>query len=304
MRIIRKSTPVIIIIAICGLLFLGYGYTRVILKSFIYNVSKRDFGATVSIKHIELGFPLSLRLKDVAVNDTIKAASIVIYPKPAALLLNKRFLFSKVKINDLVVRIVRQKDSLSFFEGVAEDRKDKKISQLPNFHFSKIDINNATLIYEDREKSLEFVDIKGTIERPGFYFSRKNIYQFSFAGFLKNKDSDFLSPVRIKGKGGSDGAVNADLRLKDILISSLSNFYLGQFDIIEGETADLKSEININGNNLIAKCGLQMKKEDKSTPFLASFVLLFNLKSKILKIKNLHGNFLNSKFMVDVAQSG
>ena len=67
---------------------------------------------------------------------------------------------------------------------------------------------------------------------------------------------------------------------------------------IKGEMLELDSDIQLRGETLKAKCGLQIKdglknKDTKkeNTSFVASFVILFDLKSKITKIKDLQSNF-------------
>ena len=97
-----------------------------------------------------------------------------------------------------------------------------------------------------------------------------------------------------------DKTVDARLQLKDVMINSLKPSYLKKFEGIKGDMADLRSDLQLKGNNLTARCGLQIRHaaalkdaEEDNVPFVASFILLFNLESKILKIKNLQGDFLS-----------
>ena len=73
------------------------------------------------------------------------------------------------------------------------------------------------MIYEkEKENILEFIGLKGVLERPGFYFSKNNDIRFAATGFLKNRDSDFLSPLKINGYMESDEVMKVKVGTADI----------------------------------------------------------------------------------------
>lgn len=301
---LKKSVPIVIVLLISGLVFLGYSYVARNLKSFISGFTEENFGSQISISRISLRLPLCLELKNVKLGNSVDISSVRIYPSPASFLAGNRFIVSKVKIIDPVVRIknggsiLKQKERRIFSKNLAA-----------TFFFSTIDIQNGTLVYErGKEDMLEFVRIKGTLESPGIYFSKGSNIRFVAKGFLKNKDSDFLSPLRISGHVEPDNVAKARLQASDIKLDTLGSIYTRYLSRrIKDGRVNLESDIQISKNNLIAECSLEGEdivvkettEQEINAPFVANFILLINFKGNLVKIKRLHGNFL--KLILDLS---
>jgi len=308
MEIFKKGMPILIILLISGAVFFGYRHAATALGSYISDFSEEKFNAKVSIGCAGLGLPLCLELKDVEINESINIRSVRIYPNPLPFLLKNRIILSTVKIVEPVVRIKKGKGRKIAIPDFLKKEKDTAAlkTPAPNFYFSKIYIQNGTLIYEkEKETALEFVGLKGVIERPGFYFSKNNGIRFAVAGFLKNRDSDFLSPLKINGYMESDDVMKARVQCSDIKINTSGPIYKKYLSgIVEKGRVDFKSDVRVTKTNMIAECSVEgedvvlRKDVDQKidTPLVANFIVLIGFRNKVVKVKNLQGNFLNLIF--------
>ncbi|MBU1061784.1 MAG: hypothetical protein KJ952_03570 [Candidatus Omnitrophica bacterium] len=320
---IGKTTSIIGIFFIFVLVFFGYTYATKNLKVVLSNFLKKKFNTEFSIGYVRIGFPFCLELKDVTISHSVDIRSVCIYPNPAPFLLKDRPLISFVKIIDPVVRIKRGEGIKPDIAGFLNEKGDIVLSKVPlsSFYFSKIQIQNGTLIYDGGDKgSLEFVKIKGTLEGPRFCLSKDNVFRFIAKGSLKNKDTGFLSPLILNGYIESSDSISARIQANDIELDTLSHIYTEYLHrtVSEKGRISFDSDIKISGGNLIAKCFLEGKDvilrealdKKNNTPLVASFILLVNLRNNLVKIQNLRGNFLDlifdnrKNFVVGVAQSG
>ena len=301
--IFKKITSVFIIALVCFSLFFGYHYAAKNLTSFISAFLNENFDTKISIKKAGVGFPLCLELKDVKIGEAINIKSVQVYPDPRSFLLKNRAIVSTVKIVNPVVEIKKERAASSYIPDFLNrrEKKDSSVISEPGFYFSKIQIENGSLIYKAGEDIIEFVDIKGNIENPGIFFSRENPCQFTATGFLKNKDSAFLSPLRIDGFVEASSAIKARIELSGIRLDGLGPLY-GKYlsQLIEEASFDFKSDIQFSKKNLLARCFLEgkdivLKKGEGQRldrAIEASFILLVNFRNNLVKVKNLQGNFL------------
>lgn len=301
----KKSIAFIVVIFISASLFFGYNYVINKLERSFSRFAEENLGVTLSIGYILVRFPLCLELRDIKIDDTIEVPKVRVYPNPAPFLLKDIFTVSQVKIIDPVVRI--KKGARVAFSPPRFLNKEAKgaLSGFPaaNFYFSKISIQNGTLIYEgSKGPDIELVRIKGGIERPRLHFGKEGIFHFTAVGFLKNKSSEFLSPLRLSGYMGYNNVIRAEFKANDIKIEALGpiySLYLSEF--MEDGRIDFGSDIQVSGTHLLARCSLEGEdialrkgaEQKVDAPFMANFILLFNFKSGIVKVKNLQGNFFN-----------
>ena len=305
--IFKKIASVFIIALVCSSFFFGYHYITKNLTSFINTFLNKNLDAKISIKKAGVGFPLCLELKDVEIGEAINIKSVKVYPDPRGFLLKNRAIVSTIKIVNPVIEIKKEKGFRSYIPDFLNRREKKYTSGIsePKFYFSKIRIQNGSLIYKVGEDIIEFVDIKGNIENPGIFFSREGPCQFAATGFLKNKDSGFLSPLRMDGFIEADSAVKARIELSGIRLDGLGPLY-GKYlsQLIEEASFDFKSDIQISEKNLLARCFLEgedivLKKDEGQrldTAVEASFILLVNFRNNLVKVKNLQGNLLRVIF--------
>ena len=303
----KKIAAVFIIALVCFLLFFWYHYATKNLTSFIDTFLNENLDIKISIKKAGIGFPLCLELKDVEIGEAINIKSVQVYPDPTGFLLKNRAIVSTVKIVNPVVEIKKERALRSYIPDFLNKRekKDSSVISEPVFYFSKIRIQNGSLIYEAGEDIIEFVNIKGNIKNPGIFFSREGPCQFTATGFLKNKDSGFLSPLRMDGFIEADSAVKARIELSGIRLDGLGPLY-GKYlsQLIEEASFDFKSDIQISEKNLLARCFLEgedivLKKDEGQrldTAVEASFILLVNFRNNLVKVKNLQGNLLRVIF--------
>lgn len=301
----RRNTFVILIFLISSTLFLGYRYTTKNLKSLLPIFLKENFNTQLSIGRVGFGFPLCLELKDVKIQDAIDIETVQIYPSPLSFLLKKGLIISTIKIVNPVVRIEKMTAGQFVVPDFLKEKEREKESSLPvsGFYFSKIRVHNGTLIYDEGKDSMQkFVGIKGVLESPMFHLPKKDTtLRFKAVGFLKNKGSDFLSPLRIDGRIESGNVLKARFQASDIKIDTLGPIYAKYLsNIVKEARINFDTDIQISKTNLVAKClfkgedillkeGLDQKID---APLVADFILLFNFKSKMLKLKNLRSNFL------------
>ena len=305
---LKKAIPIITILLISGFVFFGYNYTIDNLKAHLSCLLEANFDVKPSIGFVGLRLPLSLELKDVRIGDSVSVGSVRIYPNPASFLLKNKLIVSTVKIIDPVVKIKIGEDRKIISPNFLKKREKKVSSETaaPNFYTSKMHIENGTLIYnEGKEGMLEFVKIKANIEGPGIYFSKGNSFRFAIKGFLKDKDADFLTPLKTDGILEVSDVIKLKLQATDISVDTLGPIYSKYLSsVVEKGKLDFKSDVQISEANLIAKCFLEgedivfKKDPDKKidTPFVATFYLLINFENRIVKIKNLQGNFLKLIF--------
>lgn len=305
---LKKAISIIIIILVSVSVFFGYTYATKNLRSFVSRFSEENFGVQLSIGHVGLRLPLCLELKDVKIDDSIDIGSVRIYPSPASFLVKRGLIISKVKIIDPSVKI-KKGDRKEFIIADFLKKKERQASSkipAPDFYFSKIQIRDGTLIYEaGKENMLEFVKLKVRIESSGVYLSRDSNLHFAAKGFLKNKDSGFLSPLSVNGYIQPGNITKARLRASDIKVDTLPSIYAKYLrGVIKEGRINLTSDIQISRNNLIAECYLEGEnliltkdlEQRIDAPFIASFILLINFKSSLVKIKRLRGNFLKLIF--------
>ncbi len=305
--IFKKIAAVFITTLACFSLFFGYRYVTKNLTSFISTFLNKNLDTKILIKKAGIGFPLCLELKGVEIGEAINIKSVQVYPDPRGFLLKNRAIVSTVKIVNPVLEIKKERKPRSCIPDFLNRREKKYASGIsePKFYFSKIRIQNGSLIYETGEDIIEFVDIKGNIENPGIFFSREGPCQFAATGFLKNKDSGFLSPLRMDGFVEAGSAIKARVELSGIGLDRLGPLhgkYLSQ--LIEEASFDFKSDIQISKKNLLARCFLEgedivLKKGEGQrldTAIEASFILLVNFRNNLVKVKNLQGNLLKVIF--------
>ena len=303
--IFRKIILALIALSIIVLLFFGYTHATKNLSAFVTRFLGERLGAKISVGHVRIGFPLCVELKDVKIDDCVDIEKAQVYPNLAALFFNNKTLVLAVKIVNPVVKLGKEKKKKFLVADFLNKNKGASKKFGTNFCVSSIDIKNGTLIYDGEKDALEIVNIQGSIRNPGIFFADNNICQFIVAGFLKNRDSDFLSPLKIEGLVGTDSAVKARLQASDVKPESFGLVYAKYLSqVIEGGRVDLKSDIQMSGGKLVAKCflkgeyvllGREQGQEPKESLEL-SFVLLANFKNKLVKIKNLQSNFFELIF--------
>ncbi|MBU4422120.1 hypothetical protein KKB41_04190 [Patescibacteria group bacterium] len=298
----RKIIPILLIGLIAWAGFFGYNYATGRLERFISKFSQENFDANISVGSVGIGLPFCLELKDVRIDDSISVKKVCIYPNPTSFLLKGKLIVSSVKIIDPFVRIKQKSAKSPMIPDFLKKKEKSSGSHALGFYFSDIRVKNGALIYDRESKGiLEFVKINGKIKGSAGCFSKDNVFEFAGIGFLKNKDSDFLSPLKIDGFFGSDGIVKTKLQAFDLKLEtfgSISGRYLSR--LVKEGRVDLKSDVEISKKRMVARCliegdsiVLKKKPEEKiDTPIVASFILLVNFKSKLVKIKNLEGNFL------------
>lgn len=306
-RFIGKAI-IITSLLICAVVFLGYKYAMRNLRSFVSSFSKESFDAEVSIDHIGFGFPLFLELRNVEIGDSFEVRSVQVYPNPASFLLRDKVIVSVVRLVDPVLRIKAEKDRQPGIPDFLKRKTARETStssspSLPRFYFSRVEVQNGILMYDGNEgSSLEFVKLGGVAESPGLYFSKDSAFQFFLTGFFKNKKSDFLSPLEVKGRVAADNTVKARLRLSDVKLKGLEPLYSRYLSHVAEEGAiDLKSNIRISKRDLMADCALKGKDivlkeglaQNIDVPLVAGFILFFNFRNRVVKLKNIRGNFLN-----------
>ncbi|MFH1854483.1 MAG: hypothetical protein ABH815_04130 [Candidatus Omnitrophota bacterium] len=298
----KRSAFIIIIFCISGLIFLGYRSLIGNIKSRLLELSKKAFNSDISVGQARLRFPVCLELKDIKIDDAISISSVRIYPSPTSFFIKNKLIISKISVTDPFISIKKEdakKWGTPEFLSVNKERV-KQGPLVPDFLLSKIYIHNGVVSYDKGGNSeLEFVDINGEIETPGLYSSKDRVFDFFLLGFLKNRETDFLSPLKLSGRAGPDSMIKANLRIDDIKIKTLGmvhDKYLSR--VMREGRLDLNSVIELSESNLLARCLLEAEDvvlkndSDRKTepPFLASFILLFNFKNKLVKLKSIQGN--------------
>jgi len=289
------------------LIFLGYTYTAGNLKSFVAKELEKSFGAKLSIAHMRMSFPLCLQLKGVKINDTITIAKVYIYPSPASAFLKKTFIFSNIKILEPVIRM--KKGHYESFAGFAQFKNDtinpSSKSSKAVFLVSGIDVENAAIIYEDEKGAvIELVKINVNLKSPYAYLMPGRLLNFNASGFIKNQDSNMLSPVYLTGRIKRDYTVKAKLKAQDVGLAVLGPVYEKYLkQTVEKGSLDFTGRIFVSKNDLKADCFCSINdiilKEDVSKlsmPIIASFILGFDFKDKAIKINNLQTNLFKVLF--------
>ncbi len=300
----KRFLLITVILLIAGLAFFGYNYAGTHLESIASKFLADNFKIKISIGHVGIRLPLCLELKDVEIDDLVDIKSVRIYPSPTSFLLKDKAVFSSAKILGPVVRIKKGDIKDLGIAGFLKANKKQLVSadsKAPKFYLSRIRIEKGTVIYGEGKDALEFVNIKGNIRTTGSSLLKDGISQFAVAGFLKNKDSDFLSPLKIDGFLEPDGIIKARLEASDLNMNSLGavyNKYLSS--LLESAKIGFKSDIEISKKRMIAKCVVKgedivlknRSKQEIEAPMVASFTLLVNFRNNLVKIKRLRGNFL------------
>ncbi|MEK6732780.1 MAG: hypothetical protein AABY55_04055 [Candidatus Omnitrophota bacterium] len=303
----KKTLYIAAIFIIIGLTFLGYTYTAWNLKSFVAKELEKSFGAKLSIAHMRMSFPLCLQLKGVKISDTISIAKVHIYPSPASAFLKKTFIFSSIKVLEPVIRI--KKGHYQSFAGFAQFKNDainpSSKSSKTVFFVSRIDVENATVIYEDEAGAvIELVKINANLKSPYAYLMAGRLLNFNASGFIKNKDSEILSPVYLTGWIKGDYTVKAKLKAQDVGLTALGPVYEKYLkQKVEKGSLDLTSRIFVSKNDLKADCFCRINDiilkdtaSKLSMPLIASFILGFDFKDKAIKIDNLQTNLFSLLF--------
>ncbi|MBU1006363.1 MAG: hypothetical protein KKH08_02060 [Candidatus Omnitrophica bacterium] len=305
----KKIIAVSAIAAVCLSLFLGYRYVTGNLASFVSGYLNKNLDVSISIDKIGVGLPLCLKLKGVKIDDSVDIQSIHVYLDPISLRLKDKRVVATVKIIRPSVRIKRESHGRFPVPVLLHKKKEKNApsSPEPRFYLSRIRVYNGSLTYEAGEDILEIIDIRGDIENPGIFFSGDKLCHFAARGFIKNKNPELLSSLKIDGFVKPGEKVKTRLEAEDVRLSVLGSLYDRYLsNVIEDGKFDIKSDIDISDENLIAKCSLEGKdpvfKKNKGTgsgdSLAASFILLVNFKNNLVKIKNLQGNFL--KVILDI----
>lgn len=305
--LIKKTVYLSIIVLIIGLVFLGYTYTARNLKSFVVSTLEDSFGAKLSISHMKISFPLCLELKGVKINDIVKISKVCIYPSPETVFFKKVFIFSGIKIIEPVVSIKKGEDyNFAGFKALKEDTK-RASSKDPKaiFYVSRIDVENGVFVYDPgNENKVELVKISGSLKGPYVYFAGNKPFTFKTTGFIKNRNSDVLSPLRISGLIARESVVKAKLQVQDVALETLGEVYQKYLKgKVTGGSFDLDSKILVLKNNLKADCfcrinDIILKDAAKNipAPLMASFIFGFDFKNNIVKINNLQTNLLSLLF--------
>lgn len=290
-----KVALIITVLLLAAVIFFGYTYAMKNLESFLLKTSRENFAAELSIGKISIRFPLCLELRDIRINDSADIKSMQIYPSPASFLLKKAFIISMIKFTDPVIKIDKGRGrgaGISNLNDAIEKITAPEISAM-DVYIRRLYIHNGTLIFTaGKNNTFEFIRIKGIIESPGFYFSKNKDYLFRLAGFLKNRESDFLSPSMITGRIREDRVIDAEFRTSDVKINTLGDIYTKYLERFAGE-----GRLNFDSHMQISKSDMKMKCSfvggDVHAPLRASFFLLFNFKNNIVKIENIEGNLFN-----------
>lgn len=301
-HIFKKSAFIIVILCTSALIFLAYRFWTSNIKARLLQLSKEALNTEVFIGQAYLRFPACLELKDIKVSNSIDIPSVRIYPSHTSFFIKNKLVISRISVINPVIRI-KKEDAAKW--SVADFSKIKAQDQvrdflLPGLSLSRIYLHDGTVMYDKGgDNELEFIGIKGDIESPGFYFSKDNAVNFAMSGFLKNKETDFLSPVKISGRAAADSTIKVRLEIDDIKIATLGATYDKFLSrVIREGRFDLDSDIQISKTSLTAKCLLEgediifkkgLDKEMESS-LLASFVLFLSFKNKLLKFKNIQGN--------------
>jgi hypothetical protein len=308
-NISKKGIFIIIIFCVSAVIFLGYRFLAGSIKARFLESSKDFLNAEISIGQASIKFPVSLELKDIKISDSIDIQSVRIYPNPASLFAKNKLMISRINVINPVIRIGKETLAQAMAAGFSKANPSGSVRDLSlsGVLLSRIRVHNGTIIYDEEGRNeLEFIDIKGGIESPGFYFSKDNSVDFSMTGFLKNRGTDFLSPAKISGKIGINNTARARLEIDDVKISSLGDVYEKYLSrVVKEGRLDIDSDISISRASLIAKCllegeGIILKKgpdKELKSPLLASFVVFFSFNSKLLKFKNIKGNLF--KFILN-----
>ena len=303
----KKTIYLAAIFLIAGLILLGYTYTARNLKALVVSELEKSFGTKISIAHMRMSFPLCLQLKGVKINDTITIAKVYIYLSPASAFLKKTFIFSSIKVLEPVIKIKKgHYENFAGFRQFGNDtaRLDSKDSKVV-FFVSRIDVENATVIYEEEDGTrVELVKIGANLKSPYIYLIAGRFLNFNASGFVKNKDPKILSPLRIQGWIKGDYTVKAKLKIQDVGLEALGSVYQKYLkQKVEKGNLNLYSKILVSKNDLKADCFCRINDimlkdavSRLSMPLIASFVLGFDFKDKALKIDNLQTNLLSLLF--------
>ncbi|MDO8603079.1 MAG: DUF748 domain-containing protein [Candidatus Omnitrophota bacterium] len=303
----KKTIYLSAIFIIIGLIFLGYAYTARNLKALVISELEKSFGTKLSIAHMRMSFPLCLQLKGVKINDTINIAKVYIYPSPASAFLKKTFIFSSIKILEPVIKMKKgHYESFTAFRRLKNDTvrpalKDSKAV----FFVSRIDVENATVVYEEEDGiGIELVKIDANLKSPYAYLIAGRLLNFNVSGFVKNKNSKILSPLRVQGWVKGDYTVKARLRIQDVGIEALGPVYQKYIkQKVEKGNLNLDSKILVSKNDLKADCFCRINDiilkdavSKLSMPLMASFILGFDFKDRAVKIDNLKTNLFSLLF--------
>lgn len=309
MKYFARKTLCFILIAglIAGAGIFAYTYTARNLKSFVTVALEKSFGAKLTIAHMRISFPLCLELKGVKINDTVSISKVYIYPSPASAFFKKTFIFSSVKVLEPVVKIKKGR-----YESFAGFRQFKSGTARPLlndskivFFVSRIDVENAAVIYEDEgESGIEIVKINASLKSPYVYLMAGRLLNFSVSGFIKNRDSGILSPLHLTGWIKGDYTVKAKLKAQDVGMAALGPVYEKYLkQKVEKGSLDFTSRVLVSKNDLKADCFCRINDiilkgaaSKLSMPLIASFILGFDFKDKAIKIDNLQTNLLSFLF--------
>ena len=290
--VIRRITPACIIVFICIFVFFGYRYALNNIKAALLKNVKQNFNTEISINDIKLSFPLCLELRDIEIEDAVAVPLLRIYIAPATFLLRNNIFISEISIIDPIIRIEKQKRPIRNISGFFRFDSNKRMSkqQTTRFYLSNINVKNATFIYKDlKGNDFRFVNIKANLRSKASVFSRHIDSYFAVEGKLKNKGTDFLSPLKIKGQIVKGGTVKAKLSIKQVFIDTLNPVYAKYLkSIVKKDKLNFQSNIRFLNDTIAAKCFI----DGEGTSVVASFILLFDFKDKILKIRNFKGNIL------------
>lgn len=305
-HLFKKTIYIAVILLIIGLVFLGYDYTARNLKSFVASSLEKSFGTKLSIAHMRMSFPLCLQLKGVKINDTITIAKVYLYPSPASAFLKKTFIFSSIKALEPVIRIKKgEYEGFSGFSRLESIAGQATSDSKTVFYVSRISVENATVIYEEESSpKIELVKINADLKSPYAYLIAGRFLNFSASGFIKNKNSDTLSPLRVTGWVKGDCTIKAKLEAQDVGIEALGPLYQKYLkQNVEKGSFNLNSKILLSKNDLKADCFCRINDvilkgatDRLSMPLIASFILGFDFKDKAIKIDNLQTNLLSLFF--------
>ncbi|MFH1783260.1 MAG: hypothetical protein ABH848_06565 [Candidatus Omnitrophota bacterium] len=300
----RKIIPVLLVLILSGMVFFGHQGTTRHIKNLLSEFSKKKFNTELYIGYINIRPPLYFELNNVKIGDIANIRSIRIQPNLTAFLVNRKDIGVKVSVIEPKIVVKKENTKQVTISDFIESKKEEFLTDYSflTCYFSSISVQKGTFIYDDDTSDpITLVNIRGNLRGPKFHFGRPNVFNFNFLGFLKNKDSNLTSPLRLAGVAKSTKDIKAEFFASDIDVGIFPFYakYINQ--MIKGATLDFRSDIQIVENDLVADCFIKAKdiilKEgtqiSAEPPFIATFLLFSNLKNKAFKIKELQGNLLS-----------
>jgi len=296
----------LILLGITVILSLSLGYQRWIDRAGLHieHFLETILNEKCYINKLKLDLPLRLELDGIGIGDYAFIERAYIYPRLSISFFKKQPIIFTLKILNPKVRLTgtdsKWYPDIHFLDTAKPFMFENGLASV--FNITDIYIINGSLIYDlGSGRLLEFMDIKGDIRNFDAYLYKKSPLYFSATSSLKNYNTDVSATIGLDGTMALNGEIDAFLRLRDVSIFTLGNFFSKYLEgLIKNGKVDIDSKIRFSKNFLVADCNLEsrdlkLEKEiDKNigTPIVASFLLLVNFEKNLVKIKALKGNFL------------